>query len=122
MQRIDGTRIEINRGDVLSLSLSLKVDEKTPYIFKPNDKIKFTVHTKNRLGDNPVLQKDITVAENTETVDIICTSEETKIGDYINKPVDYWYEVELNDEYTVIGYDNNGPKIFRLYPEGNENE
>lgn len=37
--------------------------------------------------------------------------------------MDYWYEVELNPEteaQTIIGYDEDGPKIFRLYPEGDD--
>ena len=122
MQRINGTTIELNRGDVLSLDLSLQLEDETPYIFQPNDKIKFAIYGKNRMGDNPVLLKEITIPESTETVNISCTSEETKIGEYINKPVDYWYEIELNDEHTVLGYDEKGPKLFRLYPEGKENE
>ena len=49
------------------------------------------------------------------------TGEDTKIGQVINKPIDYWYEIELNPEInpqTVIGYDNDGAKIFKLFPEG----
>jgi hypothetical protein len=49
------------------------------------------------------------------------SKEDTKIGKKVNKPVDYWYEVELNpDTYpqTIVGYDEDGAKIFKLYPEG----
>ena len=38
----------------------------------------------------------------------------------MNIPTEYWYEIELNNENTVIGYDNNGPKLFVLYPEGED--
>ena len=38
----------------------------------------------------------------------------------MNKPVEYWYEIELNNEHTVIGYDDNGAKIFMLFPEGSK--
>ena len=44
-----------------------------------------------------------------------------KVVDVISKPKDYWYEVVLNDDsypQTIIGYDADGPKLFRLYPEG----
>lgn len=71
--------------------------------------------------DVVVLQKDITVEHESASVDILLTSYETRIGSIINKPIDYWYEVELNPEteaQTIIGYDEDGPKIFRLYPEG----
>lgn len=122
MQSINGTTIELNRGDILNLDLSLTLEDETPYTFQVGDKVKFSVYGKNRMSDNPVLQKEIMISESTDTVNISCTSDETKIGEYINKPVDYWYEIELNDEHTVLGYDKNGPKIFKLYPEGKENE
>jgi hypothetical protein len=35
--------------------------------------------------------------------------------------VDYWYEVELNpdeDCQTIVGYDEDGAKVLRLFPEG----
>lgn len=42
----------------------------------------------------------------------------------VNKPTDFWYEVELNPDtapQTIIGYDKEtGAKIFRLYPEGGD--
>ena len=68
-----------------------------------------------------VLQLDVVVAEATERVNIMLSKEDTKIGKKVNKPVDYWYEVELNpDAYpqTIVGYDEDGAKIFKLYPEG----
>ena len=122
MQKIDGTTIGITRGDILSLNLSLQTEAGTAYTFQPNDKIKFSVYTKGKMDADPVLEKSITIAEATQTVTISCTNEDTKIGGYINKPVDYWYEIELNDENTVLGYDDKGPKILKLYPEGKESE
>ena len=53
------------------------------------------------------------------------TSTDTTIGDYIDKKVTYWYEVEINPDingYTIIGYDENGPKKFILLPEGVRDE
>lgn len=118
MQKISGTTILLNRGDNLNLSLSLNTTGGEPYTFQPDDKIIFSVYNKKQMDRQPVLHKEITVEEQTESVIISCTSEETKIGDYINKPVEYWYEIELNEGYTVLGYDENGPKILKLYPEG----
>lgn len=49
--------------------------------------------------------------------------DETKIGEYISKPKEYWYEIELNPEtypQTIIGYDEDGPKVLILYPEGGD--
>lgn len=118
MQKISGTTILLNRGDNLNLSLSLNTTEGTAYTFQPDDKIIFSIYGKRQLDRLPVLKKEIIVEEQTDTLIIACNGEETKFGEYINKPVDYWYEIELNDGYTVLGYDEKGPKILRLYPEG----
>ena len=75
------------------------------------------------------LQKDTPVTEEGTTVDISLTSEDTKIGEVINKDMAYWYEVELNPEtrpQTIIGYEihpeANMPweRIFLLLPEGSD--
>ena len=38
-----------------------------------------------------------------------------------NRIVKVWYEVELNDKITVIGFDDDGAKIVRILPEGSGN-
>lgn len=120
MQKIDGTTIMLNRGDVLSLSLSLSLSDGTPYTFQNGDKVVFSVYSKGKMSDGAVLLKELIVDGGQQSIEITCTKEETKIGDLINKPVEYWYEIELNDENTVIGYDEDGPKKLMLYPEGSK--
>lgn len=121
MQKIKGTTIMLNRGDVLNLTLSVKVNGITDYTFQIGDKIVFSIYNKGKLNDSAVLVKEINILEETSTVTINLTSEETKLGEMKNKPVEYWYEVELNDQYTVIGYDDiEGAKILMLYPEGSK--
>lgn len=123
MQKIDGTTIKLNRGDVLNLSLSIKMANNNSYIFQVGDKITFSIYEKKKMNEQAVLIKEVEVNETSESVSIDITSEETKLGDLINKPVEYWYEIELNEEYTVIGYDDDGAKKLMLYPEGSkENE
>ena len=54
---------------------------------------------------------------------VVLTEQDTRIGDVISKPVDYWYEVTLNpytNPQTFIGYDEDGAKVFKLFPEGND--
>ena len=120
MARVDGTIIKINRGDVLNLTLNLTLDNGTAYTFQPGDVIVFSLYNKGALNKEAILLKTITVSEERANLDITLTSEETKIGDLINKPVDYWYEIELNNQYTVIGYDDDGAKILTLFPEGSK--
>lgn len=111
--------IECTRGDAGVFSVCATINGET-YTFRADDVVRFTVYGKKDCSD-VVLQKDVTVVENTEEVAFLLESEDTKFGDVISKPVDYWYEVELNPNtypQTIIGYDGDGAKVFKLYPEG----
>lgn len=122
MQKIDGTTIRLNRGDELDLSLSLETDSGTTYEFEQGDLIIFSLYNKGKMDDKALLIKEITATGGETSIDISFTSTETKIGNLINKPVEYWYEIELNNRYTVVGYDETGAKILMLYPEGSQIE
>ena len=111
--------IHITRGDAALFDVTATID-KQEYGFKQGDVIRLKVFAKKNCED-VVLKKDVEVAEPTSTVEISLTKEDTTIGEVISKPTDYWYEVELNPDthpQTIIGYDENGAKIFKLYPEG----
>ena len=121
MLKIENKIISVNRGDDnQSFEFSISAGEED-YTFQVGDKIRFGVYNKKQLDKEAILLKEITVAEETNKVTIAFTKEELTIGDLINKPVDYWYEIQLNDN-TIIGYDKDGAKIFRLYPEGSDLE
>jgi hypothetical protein len=94
------------------------------YEFQYKDVIRFKVIEAKNMS-NIILSKDFVVNEISKRVPVELTSEETKIGEIIDKPIDYWYEVELNPDTkptTVICYDQKGKKIFRLYPEGDDKQ
>lgn len=94
----------------------------TPYVFRAGDKVRINIHGKKEC-DNVVLQKDFEVTAETEKVEIYLAEDDTKIGDVISKPKDYWYEIVLNPDtepQTIIGYDEDGAKVFKLYPEGGQ--
>lgn len=111
--------INITRGDAAAFSVGALIGE-AEHTFKVGNVVRFKVFEKKNC-EEVVLKKDITVSEETKIVEITLGRYETKIGDAISKPTEYWYEVELNPEtypQTIIGYDENGAKVFRLYPEG----
>ncbi|MBO5887483.1 MAG: hypothetical protein J6Q60_05630 [Bacteroidaceae bacterium] len=115
----DGS-IHATRGDIGSFEVGIKVSESADYVFKNGDIVRFTVYERKR-PDRVVLMKKVHVDSETVSVVVSLSREDTKIGDLIDKPVDYWYEVELNPDtapQTFIGYDKDGPKIFTLFPEG----
>ena len=110
----------LTRGDIANLSITAKNIDGTDYIFKVDDVVRLNIFKK---GDcTVVLKKEITIQEETTNVNISLTSEETKIGDLINKPTEYWYEIVLNpDTYpqTIVGY-MDSPTVFKLLPEAND--
>lgn len=115
--------IYLTRGDHIQLTL-MASDGDDAYTFRQGDQVRFKVFEKKNC-ENVVLQKDFRVESDTTEVVITLEEEDTKIGEEINKPTDYWYEVEVNPEIqptTIIGYDEDGAKIFKLFPEGGDLE
>ena len=116
--------IYITRGDIACIEISAMMSSTESYVFKPGDIVRFKVFEKKKC-ENVVLEKRVEALEEVSTMDIILDKTDTKIGETISKPVNYWYEVELNPDtapQTIVGYDEEGPKIFRLFPEGGETE
>lgn len=123
MFAIDGDTINVTRGDIAYFSVKAKEDNGY-HTFKAGDIIRIKVFGKKDC-ENVVLQKDFPVTTNTDTVEIFLDKVDTKIGDAISKPVNYWYEIELNPEnnpQTIIAYNEDGAKVFTLYPEGEDTE
>lgn len=113
--------IHITRGDIAVFGVKAKTNG-TAYTFKEGDVLRINV-TGKKDCERVLLRKNFTVVGDTEEVTITLTGEDTGFGGVINKPVEFWYEIELNPEtepQTIVGYDEDGPKIFRLYPEGGE--
>ena len=123
MFKIDSNKtIHITRGDIATIEFSALNSDGTDYTFQAGDVVRFGVFTKKNMNDL-IFKKDVNVSEVATKVDIELLESDTKIGEIINKPVEYWYEIQLNPDtepQTIIGYDENGAKIFKLYPEGTE--
>lgn len=113
--------IYLTRGDVVFFKVSaLKDDGYEPYIFKVGDVLRIKIFEK-KACENVVFQKDFELKEEGEEAVVFLESEDTRLGGIISKPKDYWYEIELNpltNPQTIVGYDDDGAKIFRLFPEG----
>lgn len=115
----DDLSIYATRGDTVAFAVSA-VNDGERYVFSAGDVVRMKIFGKKDCG-SVVLQKEFPVETACEQVALLLTGEDTKIGGVISKPVDYWYEIELNpftDPQTIVGYDENGPKVFRLFPEG----
>ena len=119
----DDLSIYLTRGDTLFFNVRAN-DHGYPYTFKPGDIVRISVTAKKDVTD-VYIQKDFPVCEASKTVFVYLEGRETKIGDKISKYRDYWYEIVLNPDtvpQTIIGNNDDGPKIFRLFPEADDVE
>lgn len=118
----DDNSIYLTRGDIANIDVTAKTEDGEQYTFKVGDVVRFKAFKRRNCTD-VVLVKDVVVEEETTVVTVLLRKDETKFGDFINKPTNYWYEVELNPDtvpQTIIGYDDDGEKIIRLFPEGGD--
>ncbi len=115
--------INVTRGDILYFSVSAKDSESgVKYTFQAGDIVRMNVYGKKEC-ENVVLKKDFAVTTPCEEIEIYLDKVDTKIGETINKATDFWYEIVLNPDVkpqTIIGFDDEGAKIFKLYPEGED--
>lgn len=115
----DDLSIHLTRGDTAVIPVEVTTAEGEAFKFN-GEKVVFKVSDAKDTG-RVVLYGEITPDKDATQAQISFTPEKTKIGDPISKPVDYWYEVSVigKDEsvQTIIGYDENGAKVLRLYPE-----
>lgn len=118
----DDLSIYVTRGDALWFSVTAQdKDAEDLHVFVPGDVVRLKVYERKN-AEKVVLQCDFPIVDETDHAEIFLDKEDTKIGKVISKPTDYWYEVELNPEtphaQTIIGYDDAGAKVFKLFPEG----
>ena len=114
----------LTRGDIANIAVSANKKDGAKYTLQKGDVVRFRVF-KAKDCKSTVICKDVLVEQESDSVTIHLSHAETKLGGIISKPVDYWYEIELNPDtapQTIIGYDEAGEKIFRLYPEGGDTE
>lgn len=105
--------MEHTRGDKGGIRLVTKPGLRS---FKIDDVIKFSIVTKGNYND-VVFQKEFKVEEDCTEYILGFTNEEMRIGEPISdKEVTYYYEIELNNDTTLIG-SRNKHKKFILYPE-----
>ena len=122
--------IYATRGDFVSLTVTAE-NNGAPYTFMPErldangktipaDIVGIRITAKKN-ANKELLDKSVEVLGETEAVDLFLEDKDTQFDSVISKPTDYWYEIYLKTylgTQTIIGYDEDGAKIFRLYPEG----
>lgn len=114
MIKVDADKtIRVSRGDGFTLTVSANDSQ---YEFQQDDVIRLRVYNKKGYEKAPVLDVSTTVTEPATHVDVNVTGEQNQFSGDINKPITYWYEISLNEYTTIIGYDEDGAKLFIVYP------
>ena len=110
--------ISLTRGDKIYLQVKAKRNGEQ-YTFTRGDVVRFCVSERKDVA-SVVLTENVTIGDDTTAVKIIIDGDKTRLGEPINKPKVYWYEVVLNPDTspcTIIGYGEDGPKTLTLYPD-----
>lgn len=125
MLEIVDRNIRITRGNLLPITVSAdnNIDGKD-YEFQLDDIIRFKIFD-SKDTKKVYVQKDFKIEEISTEKLIEITANEMKIGELKNKPIDYWYEIELNPDtertMTIEGYrKDEGPAIITILPEGGD--
>lgn len=131
----DGT-IYLNRGDATSEYNKLIFNylywdeiskEEKEYEFQPSDRISFIVIKKKGYTIEEIIKKEFLLSDagykiSSKNIEIPLTSVETKKFPLKNKKQTYWYNVILNNNTTIMGFDNDGAKKVIVFPSTNEQE
>lgn len=135
MIAIEETTIHLTRGDATQdkynkLAFNFPIynfgtKQEENYKFQPDDKITFVVVNKKGYTKEEILRKEYTLrdigyTEETEIAELPLTEEETKAFPLSDKAQTFWYDLILNDDTTMLGFDNEGAKKIIIYPEAGE--
>lgn len=116
------SEIHCNRGDKGSVSLKVPIkfdaDDNPTEFYKFVNDDRVSLNVKQDFSKSEFLmRKEVIVDETTETITFNLTKEDTSFGELIKKPTNYVYDIVLNDDQTLVGYDEFGARLFILYPE-----
>ena len=112
----DPVRKILYDDDYEESSVSLATLTEQLYQFQIGDEIKFNIYEKKGYDKTPLLSKTFVVDTADYELTITLTEDDTTFGDIPNKETEYWYDITLNEDLTVVGYDESGAKLFMMYP------
>lgn len=118
----DRRTIYIHRGDEGILNYCIKTEDAN-YSFKVGDILRLSVFDIKSDYQNPLKEIKVEVTEESNTMQIPISTEDTNIGIASNKAQKYAYEISLNGVNTTSGYDEDeGHALLILLPaKGSDN-
>ena len=92
------------------------------YEYQPGDKVKFNIYEKKGYDLLPIVSKEIEIQTADDECMIPLYEADTTFGEIANKPITYWYDITLNEDMTIICYNEDGAQEFIQYPAKGDEE
>lgn len=105
----------VSRGDSGTINLAYENSR-----FPDGATVEFKIYEKDGLDSQPLTYKTVTAPTGgSDSLALTLLSADTDIGTPENERVEYWYEIKVGGN-VVCGFDEQGAKIFYLYPAGQD--
>lgn len=118
----DTTKKKLYDSNYEETVVSIETLTMVKYEFQVGDSIKLNIYERNGYDKVPLKVKEKIVEESGSSIDISLTEVDTTFSKIENKPITYWYDITLNDDQTVICYNEDGAKEFIIYPAKGDEE
>lgn len=115
MFKFQNNTFHVTRGDSGSITIAYKDGANLP-----SSTLTFGVYRKNELDSDPVIWVEDSLPGDTNSYTLNIYTDPNKLENPTNGKEEYWYELKIGPDNTVLGYDETGAKIFYLYPSGKE--
>lgn len=116
MFKFQNNTFHVTRGDRGSFTIAYRDGSNLP----EGATVSFRVYRREELDSDPVIFLDDDIPANAKSFDIEVWANPEKFDNPENDREEYWYELKVGLENTVLGYDETGAKIFYLYPTGKD--
>ena len=118
----DASRNKLYDSNYNESSVSISTLSIVYYEFQVGDIIKLNIYEKNGYDKDPIKSVIVEVDSAGVSVDIPLTENDTTFGEISNKAITYWYDITLNDDQTVVCFNEEGAKEFIQYPAKGDEE
>ena len=116
MFKFTNNTFHVTRGDSGSITIEYQ-DGAT----LPASTLLFRVYEQNGFDSDPIINIEENLPGDTTSFILdIPTSETQKFNNPEGEKDEYWYELKIGPDNTVLGYDETGAKLFYVYPTGKD--
>lgn len=116
MFKFTNNTFHVTRGDSGSVTIEYQDGSNLPA-----STILFRVYEKDGLDAEPKINIEDNLPGDTNSYILEIPGYETmKLDNPVGEKDEYWYELKIGLENTVLGYDETGAKLFYVYPTGKD--